>query len=144
MIEREDLGSWMDGAPRDPDHVRGSGLGLPPAGPGSVAGIGRRFLTYVVDWSVCLGASALLRDGSPALVWPLFTGMNVVMLTLFGATVGQLLLGVRVQPVARRWPMILRAVVRTVLLLLLIPTLIWNRDGQPLQDVAAGTAVVTR
>ncbi len=142
MIDREDLGSWIEGAPTDPDYVKGSGLGLPASGPGSVASIGLRFVSYAIDWSLCLVASLLLHDSSPALVWPLFTAMNVVLLTLFGATAGQFVLRLRVVPVARRWPMVLRALVRTVLLLLLLPTLVWNRDGQPLQDVAAGTAVV--
>jgi len=142
VIDREDLGSWIEGAPTDPDYVKGSGLGLPASGPGSVASIGLRFVSYAIDWSLCLVASLLLHDSSPALVWPLFTAMNVVLLTLFGATAGQFVLRLRVVPVARRWPMVLRALVRTVLLLLLLPTLVWNRDGQPLQDVAAGTAVV--
>jgi len=142
VIDREDLGSWIDGAPTDPSHVKGETWGLPAEGPGSVAPIGRRFVGYAIDWSLCAGASALLMDGSVHLVWPLFTAMSVVLLSLFGATIGQFVLGLRTVPVARRWPMPLRALVRTALLLLLLPTLIWNRDGQPLQDVAAGTAVV--
>lgn len=142
MIDREDLGSWIEGAPADPAHVKGATWHLPSEGPGSVAPIGRRFLGYVIDWCLCAGASALLMDGSVRLVWPLFTVVSVVLLSLFGATIGQFVLGMRTVPVARRWPMPLRAVVRTALLLLLLPTLIWNRDGQPLQDVAAGTAVV--
>lgn len=142
MIDREDLGSWIEGVPTDPDYVKGSGLGLPASGPGSVAPIGLRFVSYAIDWSLCLVLSLLLHDTSPALVWPLFTAMNLVLLTLFGATVGQFVLRLRVVPVTRRWPMVLRALVRTLLLLLLLPTLVWNRDGQPLQDVAAGTAVV--
>lgn len=135
----------MDGAPSGPGdegHVKGSTWGLPAEGPGSVAPVSLRLASYAIDWSVCALASALLTDRGLALVWPLFTGMSIVLLSLFGVTIGQFVLRLRVQPVARRWPMPIRATVRTVLLLLLIPTLIWNRDGQPLQDVAAGTAVV--
>lgn len=132
----------MEGAPRDTSRAPGASWGAPESGPGSVAPIGRRFATYAIDWVLCAGLSMLLRDGSPTLVWPLFTALNVVMLTVFGGTVGQLLLRVRVAPVARRWPMILRAVVRTVLLLLLIPALVTDRDGRPLHDLAAGTATV--
>lgn len=142
MIDREDLGSWIDGAPASGDHVRGSTWGLPAEGPGSVAPVGRRFLGYLIDWGVCAGLSALLADGRIVYVWPLFTAVSIVFLSLFGATIGQLVLGLRTMPIARRWPMPVRAIVRTALLLLLIPTLVWNRDGQPLQDVAAGTAVV--
>ena len=35
------------------------------------------------------------------------------------------------------------ALVRTVLMLLLLPAVVWNRDTQPLHDVVAGTAVIT-
>lgn len=135
----------MDGAPsvpRDEEHVPGSTWGLPPTGLGSVAPASLRLASYAIDWAVCAIASLLLTDRGLALVWPLFTGMSILLLSLFGVTIGQFVLHLRVQPVARRWPMPIRATVRTVLLLLLIPTLIWNRDGQPLQDVAAGTAVV--
>lgn len=135
----------MDGppeAPGDQGHVKGSTWGLPASGPGSVAPVPLRLASYAIDWSVCALASALLTDRGIALVWPLFTGMSIVLLSLFGVTIGQFVLRLRVQPVAMRWPMPVRAVVRTVLLLLFIPTLIWNRDGQPLQDVVAGTAVV--
>lgn len=142
VIDRDDLGSWMDGAPADPDHVKGSTWGLPAEGPGAVAGIGRRFASYAIDWLACLVASLLVTDHSPRLVWPLYAGTTIVLLSLFGATLGQFVLGLRTIPVARRWPMPVRAVVRIGLLLLLIPTLVWNRDGQPVQDVAAGTAVI--
>lgn len=132
----------MEGAPRDSSRTPGSAWGAPASGPGSVASVGRRFGSYAIDWALCAGLSMLLRDGSPTLVWPLFTALNVVMLSLFGATAGQFVLRVRVRPVTRRWPMVLRSVVRTLLLLLLIPALVTDRDGRPLHDVAAGTATV--
>lgn len=142
VIDREDLGSWMQGAPTAPEHVPGSSYGLPAAGPGSVAPMGLRLGSYAIDWLLCAGLSMLLRDGSPALVWPLWAAMNIVLLTLFGATAGQFVMRLRVVPVARRWPMVARALVRTVLVMLLLPVLVINRDRQGLQDVASGTAVV--
>lgn len=140
--DRDALGSWIDGAPSDPEHVPGSTWGLPESGPGSVVPISRRFGGYAIDWAVCALTSALATRGSMELLWPLFTVMSIVLLSLFGATIGQFVLGMRTVPVQGTWPMPLRAVVRTVLLLVLIPALIWNRDLQPLQDAAAGTAVV--
>lgn len=142
MIDREDLGSWIGGAPTEPDYVPGSRLGLPAEGPGSVASVPRRFVAYLVDWLLCAGASWIATGGSLQLVWPLFVLVSVVMLSLVGATFGQLALRLRTVPVARRWPMPLRALVRTGLLLLLLPALVFDRDRQPLQDVLAGTAIV--
>ena len=68
--------------------------------------------------------------------------LNVLLLSLFGATPAQFLLGLRVLPVARRWPMPVRALVRTLAMLTVITAVVWNRDRQPLHDVLAGTAVV--
>ena len=143
VIDRKDLGSWMDGAPTEEGYVKGSSLGLPVQGTGSVAPFWRRPLSLVVDWGLCLLVSALVFSGDPLANLILFVVVNVLFLSLFGATPGQFALRLRVMPVSGRSPMILRAAVRTALMLLLLPAVVWNRDSQPLHDVAAGTAVVT-
>ena len=144
MIDRKDIGSWLEGPPaEDGDYVKGSALGLPPQGRGAVAPFWRRPLTLIVDWGLCLALSALLLGGDPLANLVLFVVLNVLFVTLFGATPGQFLLRVRVLSVSGRSPLLLRAVVRTALMLLLLPAVVWNRDGQPLHDVVAGTAVVT-
>ncbi|ATG54800.1 RDD family protein [Brachybacterium ginsengisoli] len=142
MIDRKDLGSWMEGAPAAEGYVKGSSLGLPPEGPGSVAPFWRRPLALVVDWGLCLAISALVLSGDALANLVLFAVVNVLFLSLFGATPGQYVLRTRVLPVSGRSPMVLRAAVRTVLMLLLLPAVVWNRDAQPLHDVVAGTAVV--
>ncbi|ACU85475.1 PROBABLE MEMBRANE PROTEIN [Brachybacterium faecium] len=143
MIDRKDLGSWMDGAPNEEGYVKGSSLGLPADGPGAVAPFWRRPLSLLLDWGLCMLVSALVFSGDPLANLVLFVAVNLLFLSLFGATPGQFVLRVRVLPVSGRSPMILRAAVRTVLMLLLLPAVVWNRDAQPLHDVVAGTAVVT-
>lgn len=143
VIERKDLGGWIDGAPQEADYVKGSSLGLPADGPGSVAPFWRRPLALLIDWGLCMLLSALAFQGDPLANLMLFVAMNVLFLTLFGATPGQFALRLRVMPVRGRTPMIGRAVLRIGLMLLLLPAVVWNRDAQPLHDVAAGTAVVT-
>lgn len=143
MIDRKDLGSWMDGPPADEGYVKGSSFGLPPEGPGSVAPFWRRPLTLLLDWGLCLLVSAVVFSGDALANLLLFVAVNVLFLSLFGATPGQFVLRLRVLPVSGRSPMVLRALVRTALMLLLLPAVVWNRDSQPLHDVVAGTAVVT-
>ena len=143
MIDRKDLGSWMDGATNAEGYVKGSSLGLPADGPGAVAPFWRRPLSLLLDWGLCMLVSALVFSGDPLANLVLFVAVNLLFLSLFGATPGQFVLRVRVLPVSGRSPMILRAAVRTVLMLLLLPAVVWNRDAQPLHDVVAGTAVVT-
>lgn len=142
MIERKDLGGWLDGPPRSADYVRGADLHLPPTGSGSVAPAGRRFLSLCVDYGIAAVSSALFMNYDPLGIMLIFVLVNIGFLTLFGATPGQLVAGVRTHPVRGRMPMLLRAVVRTALLSLLIPAIFWNRDLQPGHDVVAGTAVV--
>ncbi len=143
VIERKDLGAWLEGAPHETGYVKGSSLGLPAEGPGSVAPFWRRPLSVVIDWGLCMLASALVFDGDALANLVLFVAMNVLFLTLFGATVGQFVLKLRVRPVRGRSPMLLRSLIRTGMILLLLPTVVWNKDAQPLHDVAAGTAVIT-
>lgn len=142
MIERKDLGSWMDGAPAEQGYVPGSALGLPAQGSGSAAPFGRRVLSLLLDWGLCVLVSELLLEGEPLATLLLFAATNVLLITVFGMTAAQAALRLRVVPVRGRTPLALRALVRTAALLLVLPGAIWNRDRQPLHDVVAGTAVV--
>jgi uncharacterized RDD family membrane protein YckC len=139
-------------APRT-DAARGERLGLPGDGPRSLAPAGRRLGAFVVD---CIAASLVAglftatlgrHHGTGALPgsWSLipFALDYVLGLTLAGRTLGMNLFGLRVVRVdrpARLSP--LDALVRTVLLGLLVPALIWDRDGRGLHDRVARTAVV--
>lgn len=119
----------------------GQRLGLPPEGPGSVAGFGARLAAFALDALACnLIALGLLRDQ----VWltPLFA-LEVFLLTaLIGASAGQRLCRVRVARLDGRPVGLARAAVRTLLLCLLVPALVWDRDGRGLHDRAAGTVLV--
>lgn len=142
MNARKDLAAWLDGPPADDTYVRGSGIGLPADGPGSVAPVARRFGSLVLDWAVCALVSWAFLNYDEIAILVLFALVNIVMLTMFGCTGGQLLCRVRVVPVRGHMPMLVRAVIRTAMLVLVIPAVVWNRDLQPMHDVVAGTAVV--
>ncbi len=67
----------------------------------------------------------------------------VLGLPLLGRTLGMNLFGIRVVRVDRPTRItVLDAAVRTILLALLIPALIWDKDGRGLHDRVARTAVV--
>lgn len=142
VIERKDLGGWLSG-PTAPEGYRpGARFGLPADGPGSPAPISRRILSMLVDASIAAAGNWLLLNGSQWGTTIIFLAINVVMLTLFGATLGQLLLGLRVLPVKGRSPMVLRALIRSLMMMLLIPVVISNSDRQLGHDMAAGVSVV--
>src|SRR3954464_8356137 len=143
-------GTWLSGPAaagaslRAEGEWRGRRLGLPEDGPGSVATFGRRLIAFVLD-AVASGLVALLwtapdAPGSWSFV-PLAV-LYVVAVPLTGQTLGMRLLGMRVIELGRGRPIVPRAAVRFVVLCLLIPALISDRDGRGLHDKAARTAVV--
>lgn len=128
-----------------PAGWRGSRLGLPADGPRSLAPAGQRFIAFAVD--IVLSALVAGLFTAPALPrdWSLvaFAAEYLLFTVAFGQTAGMRLVGLRVIRVdrpARVDP--LRAAVRTVLLVLLVPALIWDADGRCLHDRLSQTAVV--
>lgn len=127
----------------------GRKFGLPAAGPGAVAGVGRRFLGLLADivlsWLVAEFLTHRQAYGVPAPgAWStlVFFVESVVLLTLTGSTAGMRLTGLRVlrldgRRIAPWW-----ATVRTVLLLAFVPALFWDSDHRGLHDRAAGVVVV--
>jgi RDD family len=146
VVDRRSVGGWL-GGPGSAFDAAGGGdfpgqrLGLPEHGPGSLARLGSRVQAFVLDAAMCaVIAWGFWRDTT----WstPVF-GLEVLVLTTFlGASAGQFLRGLRVVRLDGRPPGLLRSVLRTLLLLLLIPAVIWDRDGRGLHDRAAGTMLV--
>lgn len=143
---RHATGSWLEGPAFNRTEPRGSQLGLPADGPGSLASPGARLLAFVVD-----GVVANLLAGLPYLfgvtygpgvrgyvVYAAFLLHEWILVSLTGATIGKQLLGIRVVSLAGgrlpwNW-----ALARTVLLGFLVPAVIWDRDGRGLHDKASG------
>jgi uncharacterized RDD family membrane protein YckC len=136
-----------------PQAFRGQALGLPERGAGSLATTGQRLGAFVVD-SLASGLVAALfvqASGGHGTAghfpgsWSLipFVIDYVVGILVAGRTLGMYLFGlrlIRVDRVAAVDPF--RAIARTALLLLLLPAVIWDRDGRGLHDRFTDTAVV--
>jgi hypothetical protein len=143
-----DAGS-QDGSP---DDYPGQRLGLPQAGPRSLARMGRRIAALFVDWMIGYGLAALAMSFGWVSMAALSTAVLViwfvlgaVSLRLFGFTPGQFALGLMVVPVDDREHVgIGRAVVRGALIAVVIPPLITDADLRGLQDKVTNTAVVRR
>jgi len=138
VAERRWAGSWLSGTlgrpeAGDEDTFPGQRFGLPEKGSGSVASIGRRLLALLL---------ALAVFHSRWWTLPVFAVETYLLTALTGFTVGKRLLGTRVarldgRPVGLGW-----ALVRTVLLLLVVPALVTDRDLRGLHDRAANTIVI--
>ena len=150
-------GSWLSGGigetGDEPQEWPGERLGLPQAGPGSVAPRGVRLLALLIDLVLMSLVTSLFVEFdvnrpevmqqfnyTSVVVWFVITS---VMITLFGFTAGKALLGLRVVRLDGE-PMVgpVRAVPRTLLTALLLPAAIADADSRGLHDRVTGTVVV--
>lgn len=128
----------------EPSAWPGERLGLPDQGSRSVARVGRRILALLIDWALAALPSYLLIGGPHPELWNIafFAAMQIVFIPTIGGSIGHRLLGLRVVPLAGGWIGAWRPFVRTILLCLVIPVLVWDSDQRGFHDKIAGTILV--
>jgi uncharacterized RDD family membrane protein YckC len=144
MIDRRDVGSWLEG-PQTGQQYPGQRLGRPEEGPGSVGRFGRRLVALLVDWYLCWALAQWLlpewnEHGLVTLGFLLV--LNVVLVGATGHTPGHFALGLQVQTMEGRPVGFARAAVRSALLCLLVPPVVFDPDQRGLHDRAANTVLV--
>ena len=119
----------------------GQKFGLPERGPGSVSSLPRRVLALFIDWLLSMAIAYWLTHSQ---FWTIavFAIETYVLTALGGSTVGKRLVGIRTVrigggPVGFGW-----ALLRTVILLTVVPPLLTDRDLRGMHDRAANTIVV--
>ncbi|MFI0943951.1 RDD family protein [Streptomyces sp. NPDC021020] len=153
MDNREVIGSWLSGPRAAAEQMgvefgyRGQRLGLPENGPGSIASVGRRIAALFIDWflSVLIAYGLLAhRHVHLASNWALlvFGAVSVIGLGLVGATPGKLIMRTRVVQVDGKRLTLLGALLRTVLVLLVVPAVVFDRDTRGLHDKAVKTVQI--
>jgi uncharacterized RDD family membrane protein YckC len=134
-----------DVPPASQHRVRGASLGLPAEGPGALAPFGTRAVAFLVDAiSAALVAGLFTAPEMPGL-WSslVFAVLTILTLVAFGQTPGMRRFGLRLaHPEQGQRLAAWRAVVRTALLMLLVPALVVDADGRGLHDRLTRTAVV--
>jgi len=112
-------------------------------------GFGRRLVALIIDWFVSLGVTLLVfrevsygSTASSFATLAVFAGEVIVFTWLLAGSFGQRLLGLRVVRVDGGRLALGRIILRTVLLCLVIPAVIWDSSGRGLHDRAAGSMVV--
>jgi uncharacterized RDD family membrane protein YckC len=147
------MGSWISGPRAAAEEMgadfgyRGERLGLPESGPGSIAPVGRRIAALFIDWFLCvLIAYGLFARGNmqAANAWTsaIFFVMSVLLVGTVGCTPGKRLLRLRVVRVGGGRLSPLQVALRTLLLMLVIPAAVWDRDTRGLHDKAVGAVQV--
>lgn len=127
------------------DRVKGAALGLPASGPGSLAGWGPRIGQFLVDAVASALVAGLFTAPDLPGNWSLlvFGLVTVSTSVLFGQTPGMRLTGLRLaHPKEGARVAVWRSLLRTALLMLLVPALLVDADGRGLHDRLTATAVV--
>jgi uncharacterized RDD family membrane protein YckC len=133
----------QDAAPEQ--EYAGQRLGLPAEGPRAVASWGRRVAALFVDWLACLLVAQVFVSNTDGFVtMAIFLGEVSIFTTLAGGSFGQLALRLAVVRLDGRRVNLLQAVVRTALICLVIPPVVFDRDNRGLHDLAVGTVTINR
>lgn len=146
---RRALGTWLEGPPRLHPGYPGERLGLKASGRGSAAGFGEKLVALIIDLvlSSIVGA-VIVRPGTVEAerTWNwvsvgVFVIASAGFLMATGRTSGQRVMGLQVVRLdgQRIGP---RALFRQVLVGLLVPAIITDRDRRGLHDRFTNTIVV--
>ncbi|MGF1648197.1 MAG: RDD family protein [Kineosporiaceae bacterium] len=102
----------------------------------------RRVGALAVDWAAALAIAALLPWDSPLLPLAVFAVEQVLLVGTVGHALGHRLFGLHVQRVGGGDAGPVAALIRTALLVAVVPAVITDADGRGLHDRAAGTGIV--
>ena len=151
-MDRKDIGSWLSGpkAALEDQGVEfgypGERFGLPKQGTGSVARMGRRLVALFLDWTASILVTHLVfpslvygSNSFAAATLAIFAVQVSLLTATTGATFGYKIAGIRLISISPARITFLKVIVRTALLCLVVPALIWDRDGRGLHDKAVGT-----
>ncbi|AND16518.1 RDD family protein [Rathayibacter tritici] len=125
-----------------PSEYPGERLGLPREGRLSIGRPGRRIAALAVDFAVSALLSLAFFDYDRWASLLLFIVLQVVFIPTIGGSVGHRLLGMRVVRLGGGWVGVWRPLVRSVLLAVLVPALVWDSDQRGFHDKVAGTVLV--
>lgn len=130
----------------------GQRLGLPREGRGSIARPGRRIAALLIDVaSAGLIGYAFFSAPDPVTGVPfanpiatnlIFFAVQILFIPLLGGSPGHRIMGMRLELASRGWVGLWRPIVRTVLLALIIPAVVWDADQRGLHDKVVGTVLV--
>ncbi|WP_300267704.1 RDD family protein [Microbacterium sp.] len=131
----------------------GERLGLPESGSLSIARVGRRVGALLIDYvAASLIATgffgydqfALPTDAGATMFAPMivFAVLQIVFIPTIGGSPGHRILGMRVVRYGGGWVGLWRPILRTALLVIVIPAVIWDADQRGLHDKVAGTILI--
>ncbi|MGO2683090.1 RDD family protein [Microbacterium sp.] len=120
----------------------GERLGYPEAGPGSIARVGRRIGALAIDWAAAVVISIAFFQYDALATLLVFIVVQIVFIPTIGGSPGHRIVGMRLVLQNGAWVGLWRPIVRTLLLALVIPAVIWDQDQRGLHDKAVATVLI--
>lgn len=154
-MDRRDIGSWLSGPKAALEEqgldfgYPGERFGMPKSGIGSSARFGRRIFALALDWFAAILVTNLILpdlvygDADFAAATLAVFAFEVTLLTATtGSSFGYKIFGLRLISVSTAPLNFLKILTRTALLCLVIPAMIWDRDGRGLHDKIVGSIIM--
>ena len=154
-MDRRDIGSWLSGPKAALEEqglefgYPGERFGLAKSGAGSAARFGRRILALALDWFAAILVTNLVfpdlvyGSGEFGATTLAIFALEVTLLTATtGSSFGYKIFGLRLISVSTAPLNFLKILARTALLCLVVPAMIWDRDGRGLHDKIIGSIVM--
>lgn len=135
----------------EPERGQTAPSPAPAAGGVQPAGIGRRFVAIAIDWLVAIliarvlfPAAGYLTDEGSAAILAVFAAQIIVLTWLTGSSFGQVVMGVRIVHVDGGRLSLWRVALRTLLICLVVPAVVYDQYGRGLHDRAVGSIAIRR
>jgi len=135
-----------------PSKFPGERLGLPQTGTRSIGRVGRRMGAIAIDWVIAILVTMLVtgRDYSAVTssstgqfaILGIFVLLQIVAIPVIGGSIGHRLCGLHVVTVRGTHPGMWRPILRSVLLALVLPAIVWDSDQRGFHDKIAGTMLL--
>jgi hypothetical protein len=106
--------------------------------------LGRRIAALAIDWGTAVVISIAFFHYDAWATLGIFAVVQAAFLLVVNGSPGHLILGMRVVPVVAGYLGVWRPLARTVLLCIVVPAVIWDRDQRGMHDRLIGTVLVRR
>lgn len=104
--------------------------------------LGRRIAGLAIDWALAVAASVIFFNYDGFATTLIFVVLQIVFIPTIGGSIGHRLVGLRVVVLGGGWVGLWRPIVRSLLLSIVIPALVWDSDQRGFHDKMAGTVLI--
>jgi len=128
----------------DDNYWPGKDFGLPAEGPRSAPSWSRRIGALAIDWGISMLVAWLFYDYDGLAILMVFIVINALGGLMFAGSPGHLASRIRIAPISGGRLGVWAPLIRPLLIALVIPPLINDKDMRGAHDRLVGTVLVSR